>query len=152
MSDVVDIVETVVVVTAVEELVVVDSSLGANITINNIGGGALQLVTAEAIGGHSLIATNSAGLAVKANPSDLSAAHRVLGITASAAGAGSTITVINQEFIDEPSWAWSPGLPLFLGGNGLLTHSPPTSGFLLRAGTAITATRAYIDIQQPIIL
>jgi hypothetical protein len=36
MSNVVDIVETAVVVTAVEELVVVDGSLGANITINGV--------------------------------------------------------------------------------------------------------------------
>jgi hypothetical protein len=54
--------------------------------------------------------------------------------------------------IDEPSWNWEPQGLLFLGSNGLLTQTAPTSGMLFCLGFAVTETRAFIRPRDPIIL
>jgi hypothetical protein len=52
----------------------------------------------------------------------------------------------------EAGWAWTIGSPVYLSANGTLSHTAPSSGFALVIGFALTATKIFIDIKQPIIL
>jgi hypothetical protein len=80
-------------------------------------------------------------------------AHAVLGVTTTAAAAGGVVFAVGSGAeVTDAGWAWTPGLPVFLGALGALTQSPPASGFLLRVGTATSPTRLLVRIEEPVIL
>lgn len=111
----------------------------------------LSLTAAITISGHRVVASNAAGLAVYASSDDAADANMALGVSTGAALAGSTVEVQYAGTLVEPSWAWTPKLPVFCGANGVLTQVVPTDGFALIIGVAMTATSLAISIKQPII-
>lgn len=78
-------------------------------------------------------------------------AHRVIGMTTGASNAGSVSVQTSGEH-EEPTWAWTLGVPVFLSTTGLMTQTMPTAGFALIVGFPISATKLFIKIHQPIIL
>jgi hypothetical protein len=79
-------------------------------------------------------------------------ANRVLGMTLNAANAGDIVTVAVLGFVSEPTWNLTPDLPIYLGDDGYMTQTPPTEGFHLTLGVALSPTSIYIDIDVPIFL
>lgn len=106
------------------------------------------VVAAENLGGHRVVTLNG-NYASKDN-----AAHKftILGLTRGAATMGSPADVITFGLITEGSWNWTEGSPVFLATNGLLTQTPPTSGFRIIIGRPQTATTLFVDISEPIII
>ena len=41
---------------------------------------------------------------------------------------------------------------LFLGANGLITQTPPTSGYLLRVGFATSLQSIFLHLSEPVTL
>lgn len=78
-------------------------------------------------------------------------AGTMMGVTLNAATAGNPITVVLSGDIVELSWNWTPGL-VFLGQEGHLTQTAPTTGFIRILGTALTATRLVLQQLDPILL
>lgn len=114
------------------------------------GGMNITCTTEIALSGHRFIVLDD-DMAVYADNTILDHAHRVVGMTTGASNEGSVSVQTSGEH-DEPTWAWTLGVPVFLGINGMLTQTPPSSGFSLVVGFPITATKLYIKIQQPLIL
>lgn len=81
------------------------------------------------------------------------AAHIELasGVTLGAAASGSPVQVQRSGAIDDENWSWTPGV-VWLGANGVLTQVPPTQGFDLTVGIALSATRLAVNLQPPIFL
>ena len=79
-------------------------------------------------------------------PTDIGLA---IAITTGAAAADATATLRAYGEISEPSWAWTPG-PVFLGVNGVLTQTVPTSGYVQQIGVALSSTKLMVDIRPPI--
>ena len=52
----------------------------------------------------------------------------------------------------EPSWTWDLDKFIYLGVNGLLTQTPPGTGFLLEMGWPINPTSMMVDIKLPLFL
>ena len=77
---------------------------------------------------------------------------RILGITtgASVIGAQSRIQVSGE--LSEPSWAWILDVPVWLSTDGLLSQSPPLSGFSLIIGFPISSIKLLIRISEPLFL
>lgn len=75
----------------------------------------------------------------------------LLGITLTAAQAGDPVNVQRLGAIEDDSWNWVPGR-VYLGAEGALTQTPPTSGFDLLIGAATSATRITLNLQDPISL
>lgn len=75
----------------------------------------------------------------------------VSGVTLGAAENGSPVQVQRSGAIDDASWNWTPGV-VWLGTNGTLTQAPPTQGFDLEVGVALSATRLAVNPQSPIFL
>jgi hypothetical protein len=75
----------------------------------------------------------------------------LLGITLTAAQAGDPVNVQRLGAIEDDSWNWVPGR-VYLGAEGALTQTPPTSGFDLLIGAATSATRIALNLQDPISL
>ncbi len=110
----------------------------------------LTLVAAEILGGHRLVSTDAAG---KAHYTDITVAADVAaltGMTTGAAVAGASATVRTAGQIVEPSWAWTPGLPVFCGANAIPTQVCPATGHLVIIGVALSATALLLRIEKPI--
>lgn len=111
-----------------------------------------QHIAGASLGGHRAVVLDNTEHAIYADKDTPQHATKVLGITTGSAIADSSVPIQTYGEITEPSWAWTPGLPVYLGTNGLLTQAAPATGFLLVIGFAITATKIFIDIKIPIVL
>lgn len=84
--------------------------------------------------------------------SDVDACSAGIGITEGAASAGGSVKVRVGGIIQEPSWNMVAGKPVFCGVNGLITQTPPESGFNLVVGVATASDSIYVGVKQPYIL
>lgn len=114
------------------------------------GGTTAATIAGEALGGHRAIYI-SAGEARYATAADDSAAV-VAGITTGAAGVGDAVEYQLSGELTEPSWNWTPELPVFLGLNGQLTQTPPTAGAIVELGIALTPQTIIVRVQRPAFL
>ncbi|MEE8629068.1 hypothetical protein [Methylobacterium ajmalii] len=103
-----------------------------------------------ALGGHWVVRGSPSGV-VFASSDAVADAAQVLGVTAAAAVAGAPADIIRSGVMTETTWTWQPG-PLYLGLNGLMTQTAPSTGFVLQVATAISATTVVVEIDEPFIL
>lgn len=96
------------------------------------------------------ITTDASGEAIYADNAAMNTSL-VIGVSVSAALASDDVTVRIASLITDAGWTWTVG-PVYLGTNGTLTQTAPTSGALTRIGVAIDATTIDIKVQQPILL
>jgi hypothetical protein len=84
-----------------------------------------------------------------ASSDNLSHADTILGVTTNAAVLGGNCNVVNQGFITESSWAFTPGQNVFLGLNGALTQVTPVfpgSAFQRVIGVAVSPDTIFVDL------
>lgn len=105
-----------------------------------------------ALGGHRAVVLDASENAIYADHTNLAHADKVIGITTGAVTAGDAASIQTEAEITEPSWSWTLDQPIFLGATGLLTQTPPSSGFLLVMGFPISATKMFLAIGEPTIL
>lgn len=115
------------------------------------GANFVEFPAAVPLGGHRAVRLQ-AGQAVYANSTATADAHLVLGLTLGAVDAGGTAQIQTTGVLAEPSWAWTPDLPVFCGLAGGLTQIAPTAGFSLIVGTAVSPTAIFIGAKSPIVL
>lgn len=83
-------------------------------------------------------------LAYYFQPSDLTMARGIVGVTKTAALTGDIVDVqVGGEFVDI-GLALTPDAAVFVGSNGVLTSTPPASGLVLQAGVAITPQKMIL--------
>ena len=118
-----------------------------------VAGGVVVTCTAgEALGGHRVVVLNAAAEAVYASNVVPEHLHKVLGMTTGAVILGAEVTVQTGGEMTEPTWAWVLDAPIFLGENGLLTQTEPTTGFSLVVAFPVTATKIFIKLREPLAL
>lgn len=108
-------------------------------------------LASEAIGGHIVVYQTASGVAI-ASSSSVAHASRILGLTNSAVSLGANVPVTLSGELIEPTWTFTEGLPIYLSVNGTLTQTPPSSGFILQMGVAVSPTKVSVSIKLPIIL
>ena len=116
------------------------------------GGVVVKCTAGEALGGHRVVVLNEAAEAVYASNAVPEHLHKVLGLTTGAVIIGAAATVQTGGEMTEPTWAWTLDAPIFLGVDGLLTQTPPASGFLLVVAFPVTATKIFIKLREPLAL
>jgi len=94
---------------------------------------------------------NINGAIVHADPTILSQSDSIVGISQNAANDTEDVIIINSGSMEDPSWNWHDG-PIFFTIDGVLTQTPPTSGYLVVIGKAVTNTKMNVEIGNPIIL
>ena len=109
----------------------------------------LVLVAGVTLGGGRIVCA-SGGAMVYASSDDLSTIEGVTGITLNAAAMGANVNVRPGGEVSDSGWSWTSGQDLFLGLNGVMTHTPPTSGYVLCVGWAISATTIFVKFETPI--
>lgn len=121
------------------------------------GAGPIQTLVGVAgspLGGHRVVGPGNDGAYRYVGNDQPLHLLRVAGITTGAAAAGASIVVQTAGPLTEPSWSWSPDLPVFLGTNGLLTQIPPTASdgavFVMIVGVALTETSIFVHLASPL--
>lgn len=112
----------------------------------------MTFAAGAALGGHKVVKAGPLGAVYYADSDYPVDAGGVLGVTMNAALIGDPVNVQATGEMEEVSWSWTPGLPVFLGPLGTLTQTPPTTGFQLVIGVASAPTKLVISIKQAIIL
>jgi hypothetical protein len=154
--------EVVIVNEITDEIVIVNELADEIVIIENVGlkgekgdiglAGAnyATLPTASVLGGHRVIAS-LANTLVYADNTNNQHSNTIVGLS-TGASSGSALTLQSSGFITEPSWTWTPDLPIFLSTNGLMTQTQPLIGFSILIATAITSTTVFLRFNQPITL
>lgn len=138
---VIDIVEQNVNVNTVNQSVILDIASGGLVPISDD----VSLTAGENLSALRAVTSNVTGQAVYASNNTLANAQ-VIGITSNAASSGAGVTVKTSGILTDANWAWTKGT-VYLGTNGTLTQSAPTSGaIVVHVGRALTATTLQIDI------
>lgn len=109
----------------------------------------VQKLAGETLSGHRAVFVDTDNKLYYADPADESA-RVICGITTGAASAGATASAQFSGVMNEPSWSWTPALPVFLSTNGALSQTPPPSGYLVEVGRALTPTSILIEFSTPI--
>lgn len=111
--------------------------------------GQYPATTALAI--HKLVAIVGGSL-VLADQTNLAHADAIAGMTLNAAAVGQKPQLARAGLIEDSSWNWIPGQPIFLGTNGNLTQDGSTIvlGFLMPVGWVPEPTKIYLEIEEPI--
>lgn len=91
------------------------------------------------------------GKAIYADKDTSGHCNRILGVSYTSGLINESITVITKGEMTDNSWAWDLTKPVFLGSNGVLTQTSPTTGFRVIIGFPISATMLNIQISEGII-
>lgn len=144
----------IVAVAAPVSTVVASSSPGVQGPAGADGGTYTTKLASAALGGHRIVRAVSATHVDYASADQITHGDDILGMTIGAASVGGTVQIVDSQDVAEPSWAWTPQEPLYLGLNGLLTQTPPDapSAIAVVVGFATSATSARIRIDPPIYL
>lgn len=110
-------------------------------------GGVYSFVAGENINSTVPVVTDAQGRVIKASNLNPNHAGRVFGITVSSALAGETVNIRMLGLLESPTWTFAVGT-IFLG-DGIVTQTVPTAGFIQILGNAHTPTKISIDLQQP---
>lgn len=102
----------------------------------------LVLKANEAIGGHRAVVIEGSGVSY-ANYDEATDLGKVLGLTTNAAVAGDDLTVVFSGTVTENSWAFNPG-PVYVGLDGMLTQTPPSTGFSQQIGIALAPNKVLV--------
>ena len=108
----------------------------------------------QTVSGHRVIKLDAAGKVVYASNTTASDAFAVFGITTQAASLDTEVAIASTGDITELSWSWTPGLPVFLGVDGILTQVPPESPavFQLVIALAVDSNTLVLTKQPPLFI
>lgn len=113
----------------------------------------IELVADIPLGGHRLIATDGNDGVRYADCTQTEDAHALIGMTLTAVIAGDTVSVQRYGVIEESSWNWTPGLPVYLGHAGVPTQTLPGDAvFAQVVGFPTTPTRLFLAPREPVFL
>ena len=112
--------------------------------------GNLSLLADADIGSQRVVKVTSTGCNY-ADSSNTLDSGKVVGFTFQSATLGSLIKIISEGTLNG-FYALLPGLPIYLGLNGLITQVPVTSGIHQQLGVASSTDSIIISISQPITL
>lgn len=117
------------------------------------GAAAMNFTANGAIGGHRVLALDASNAVIYAGNDLPGTANKIIGMSLNAAAAGGALNVVRSGEVIEPSWAWNPTLPVYLGVNGTLTQTPPAApaaSFSLIVGFPTSATGLFVSVREPI--
>lgn len=126
--------------------------INTNISVGAEGTQYLSKIAGAILSGHRMVVLDAVGKAVYADNTAMTHVNKVLGMTVGSAVADAAIDILRWGELEEPSWTWTLDQPVFLSTNGLLTQTPPSTGFSQIIGFPVSATKLYISLREPIIL
>jgi hypothetical protein len=111
----------------------------------------MSVVAGSALSGHRVVRASAPDEVDVASSANVAHAGLVLGITTGAAIQGDLAHVRIAGELIEPTFAFVPG-PVYFNSSGVLTQTPPTSGFIQSVAVALSATKIVVGLGIPILL
>ncbi|WP_287918830.1 capsid cement protein [Comamonas sp.] len=118
--------------------------------IGPAGGTAMERRAGETLSALRIVWEDEFGRVWPLSALDEAHVFLLLGLTLTAADAGGLVNVQRSGVVDDAAWSWAPGQRVYLGQGGALTASPAEEGFHVLVGTAASATRLLLNIQDPL--
>lgn len=127
--------------------IAIGSNIGPRGPKGEPGDGTITLPAGATI--HGLRAVRaSAGQLYHPDIADPAHAEQVAGIALQSGNAGTELLVRTGGTMTDSGWTWSPGA-VWCDNAGVLTQTPPATGWLLKIGTALDAATLLVDIDNP---
>ncbi len=104
------------------------------------------VVAAEGISALQCVSSTAGGVVV-ASSSDVT--RVAIAIAATGAAQGAELVLQTGGELQNSGWNWVEGSPVFVGANGMLTQTAPSSGYIQTVATVLNATTLLIEIQEP---
>ena len=123
----------------------------AGTTLSATGTSGMTAPAGEAIGGHRAVVLAASGSAFYADNTNPDHFFRFDGITLNAAAIGDPLSIVQTGIVTEPTWAWTTYGAIYLSTTGLLTQTPPATGFMQVIGVALSATSIFVNQRDPIV-
>ena len=111
----------------------------------------IQVTAGTTLSGNHVVIVDTDGKAYPADCTTSAHLDKPKGITTTAVQQGSPVTVQTFGIMTEPGWNWNYG-PIFIGLQGSLVQTPPTTGFILQIGKAVNPTTINIAQEPGIVL
>lgn len=106
----------------------------------------------EALSALRVVRHSRLGFVVYARPPEVEA-RAPTGVTAAASNSGEDVALVRTGPIRDASWNWTPGLPILLGTDGVLTQSQPGGQpYLVVVGQALSADTMFVRITPALIV
>lgn len=105
----------------------------------------------EVISGHRVVIIRNDRV-YYADHTNTETAFYVAGVSVNAAQVGDEVGIVLSGEVELSSWNWEVGKFLYVGANGHLTQTAPSTGYVLAVAKALTPTRIFVSLQSPIIL
>ena len=86
-----------------------------------------------------------------ANSSDTTHKNIIAGITKEAINNTFSGSVVTEGEIENENWTWTRGNILFLNGTSI-SVTPPSTGFCVKIGEALSSTKIFVRITESILL
>ncbi|MEO0533243.1 MAG: hypothetical protein AAF215_05185 [Cyanobacteria bacterium P01_A01_bin.123] len=99
-----------------------------------------------------VVTLNSSNQWVYADKDTSGHINTAIALLTTAVNSGSSVRPVLQGLVADSSWSWSLDTLLWLGANGLLTQTPPTTGFLRQLATIVSPTQINFNPQEGISL
>jgi len=81
----------------------------------------------------------------KADSSIISHASNLMGLATETITSGNFGRVFWEGEYTDGTWSWTPDGRIYLNGNGVLSQTPPSLGFIVVIGFAVTATTILVQ-------
>lgn len=107
----------------------------------------IELTSQSTLSALRAVTVDGDGYAVYADAATLDG-RAVAGVTLNA---GTVVTVQYSGPMSDAGWSWTPGRFIWVGADGALTQTPPTSGDVVVVGRALSETQIMIDLNVNII-
>jgi len=109
-----------------------------------------QLVQNELVAGEDLTQyqlVRFVGGVLKVASSDDISRMPVDGMVLASVSSGETVDMLDEGVVENPSWSFTPGNPIYAGPNGTIVQTPPSTpnSVVQKLGVALTATKIYFD-------
>ena len=105
-----------------------------------------------ALSGQRIVSVYPDGSAHYSDHDILEDVPRVMGVTMTAASTGNAVGILVFGEMIEPTWSWIEGKAIFLGANGFMTQTPPSTGFQMEVAFAVTPQKIMVEIKPAIVL
>lgn len=105
----------------------------------------------ETISALNIVYLDTSTTCVKADNTTYTSAIPV-GIALSSGILGDTIEILELGIVNDASFLFGLNVPIYLGLNGAITATPPSSGYLVKIGYGLGSGAIFIKIEKPIAL
>ena len=107
-----------------------------------------QYTALSSVSSSRVVSYDGTNISYASNDNSASA-YTVVGVTRQA---GTSVYVVREGELTDLSFSFTPNSPVFLGLNGALTQTAPSSGFVLQVAVALTTTKIQIGVDDPIFI